>query len=89
MRFTDASPPYQTGAVGTVRDALENADRNILTADPSKVATLIYDTTRVPNAPRRLTLGRDSYESVHRALTGRIAALESQRALAEFVNLTD
>jgi hypothetical protein len=39
------------------------------------------DTTRSAQPPLRLTLGADAYDLVHKALTDRLATLESQEAL--------
>jgi hypothetical protein len=60
-----------------------------LTGDPAKVAAAVYDTTRLAVPPLRLTLGADSYDAVHAALTERIGELEAQKDLAASVAFTD
>jgi NAD(P)-dependent dehydrogenase (short-subunit alcohol dehydrogenase family) len=89
MKFTQESKPYRDTAVGEIRRALRSADQGALTADPRMIAAIIYDTTRQSDPPLRLTLGLDSVESVHGALTRRLSALESQRALAASVTFPD
>lgn len=85
LRFTDESPAYRDNAVGQTRQALRGIDNSALTGDPAKVAAAIYDTTRVPDPPLRVTLGVDTYDAVHAALTERLAALEAQRDVAASV----
>ncbi|MEU9795160.1 hypothetical protein AB0E27_32065 [Streptomyces sparsogenes] len=48
----------------------------------------MYDTTRHPSPPLRLTLGSDTYSAIHAALTERLTALETQKDLAESVAFT-
>ncbi|GAP47523.1 short-chain dehydrogenase/reductase [Streptomyces azureus] len=47
--------------------------------DPARLAAAIYDTTRHPNPPLRLTLGSDTYDAIHTAFAERLDALEFQR----------
>ncbi|PRY40474.1 SDR family oxidoreductase [Umezawaea tangerina] len=82
MRFTDETAPYRDNAVGRTRRSLEALDDDALTGDPAKVAAAVYATTRDPNPPLRLPLGADTYDAVHAALTGRLAALESRKEQA-------
>lgn len=82
MQFTEESEPYRDTAVGHVRRSLTEADASSMTGDPRKIAALVYETTRQAEPPIRLTLGADSYEHVHEALSTRLAALEAQRAVA-------
>ncbi|GAA0366774.1 hypothetical protein NE235_02930 [Actinoallomurus spadix] len=67
---------------------MEATDADALPGDPAKVAAAIYDTTRDPNPPLRLTLGSDTYDAVHSAVTERLATLESQKDLAASVAFT-
>ncbi|MEU1180902.1 hypothetical protein ABZ464_25305 [Streptomyces sp. NPDC005820] len=74
-----------TGQVG------QNADADIFTGDPAKLAAALYDTTRHPNPPLRLALGADGYDGydvIHSALTERLSALEAQKDRAASVAFT-
>ncbi|WAP60195.1 SDR family oxidoreductase [Streptomyces sp. S465] len=85
LRYTTASAAYRDTAVGRTRRLLEGADESLFTGDPARLAAAIYDTTRHPDPPLRLTLGSDTYDAVHAALTERLAALETQKELAASV----
>ncbi|MEU4892534.1 SDR family oxidoreductase [Streptomyces sp. NPDC044780] len=85
LRYTTASAAYRDTAVGRTRRLLETADESLFTGDPARLAAVIYDTTRHPDPPLRLTLGSDTYDAVHAALTERLAALETQKELAASV----
>jgi short-subunit dehydrogenase len=85
LRYTDESAPYRDNAVGQMRRYLETVGETSLTGDPAKVAAIIYDTTRQPDPPLRLTLGSDAYGAVHRALSERLAAVEAGEELASSV----
>ncbi|WNF00848.1 SDR family oxidoreductase [Streptomyces luomodiensis] len=85
LRYTTASAAYRDTAVGRTRRLLESADESLFTGDPARLAAVIYDTTRHPDPPLRLTLGSDTYDAVHAALTERLAALETQKELAASV----
>jgi NADP-dependent 3-hydroxy acid dehydrogenase YdfG len=50
--------------------------------DPVKMAREMIACADLPVAPKRLTLGRDSYDQIHAALKERLATLEGQKALA-------
>lgn len=50
--------------------------------DPVKIAAIIIDSVDQETAPRRLALGKSSYDAIQAALSGRLAALEAQRDLA-------
>jgi len=82
MRFTDETEPYRDSAVGRTRRGLESLTDEALTGDPARIAAAIDDLTRLPDPPLRLTLGADAYDSVHAALTERLAAMEGRRDLA-------
>ena len=49
----------------------------------------VIDSVYASPAPRRLTLGSDAYGAIHAALTGRLAALEAQRAIAESTDVDE
>lgn len=82
LHYTTETAPYRDNAVGRTRRHLETTDESVLTGDPAKLAAAIYDTTRHPRPPLRLTLGSDSYGAIHAALTERLTALETQKDLA-------
>ncbi|MER5227345.1 SDR family oxidoreductase [Streptomyces flaveus] len=88
LHYTTETAAYRDNAVGQTRHLLETADDSILTGDPAKLASAIYDTTRRPNPPLRLTLGSDTYDAIHTALTERLTALETQKDLAASVAFT-
>jgi NAD(P)-dependent dehydrogenase (short-subunit alcohol dehydrogenase family) len=85
FHYTTESAAYRDNAVGRTRRALETADESLFTGDPAKLAAAIYDTTRDPIPPLRLTLGSDTYNAIHTALTERLATLETQEELAASV----
>jgi hypothetical protein len=53
------------------------------------MAQTIIDSTDLPIAPRRLTLGTDAYNVVHQALAQRLADLEAQKDLVQTTDLAD
>jgi NAD(P)-dependent dehydrogenase (short-subunit alcohol dehydrogenase family) len=85
LTFASELGVYRDTPVDQVRRQLQDTDANALTGDPDKIAAVVFQTTRQTHPPLRLTLGDDSYDAVHAALTGRLAALENQRAVAESV----
>lgn len=85
LRYTTELAAYRDTAVGRTRRLLETTHDSALTGDPAKVAAAIYDTTRDPNPPLRLTLGADTYDAIHATLIERLAALETQKDLAASV----
>jgi NAD(P)-dependent dehydrogenase (short-subunit alcohol dehydrogenase family) len=89
LRNTPETAAYRENAVGQMRRWLEATDDSVLTGDPAKLAAAIYNTTRRPIPPLRLTLGADAYDAIHTALTERLAALEAQKDLAASVAFTD
>ena len=46
------------------------------------MARAMITCAEAPDAPLRLVLGKDAYTCIRAALTGRLAALEEQKALA-------
>ena len=85
LNYTAESETYRDGPVGRIRRELREADASALTGDPERIADAVYETTRLDQPPLRLTLGADSYDAVHAALSERLTALETQRAQAESV----
>jgi NAD(P)-dependent dehydrogenase (short-subunit alcohol dehydrogenase family) len=72
---------YDISPVSGVRNMLEAAVA-VPPNDPTKIAAAIINSVDQNPAPKRLTLGSDSYRSVHKALSERLAALEAQKDLA-------
>ena len=54
----------------------------VFPGDSRNVGSAIIASAEQSPAPQRLTLGSDAYALVHSTLTGRLAALEAQKALA-------
>jgi len=50
--------------------------------DPAKMAKIIIDSVNQDPAPKRITLGSDSWGIIQKALADRLAAVESQKDLA-------
>jgi hypothetical protein len=50
--------------------------------DPAKMAKVIIDNVELNPAPKRIALGSDAYNAIHKALTDRLAVLEAQKELA-------
>jgi NAD(P)-dependent dehydrogenase (short-subunit alcohol dehydrogenase family) len=73
---------YDQTPVGDFRRLVASAGLAMFPGDPRKVAAAIIASADQSPAPKRLTLGSDAYALVHTALTERLAALESQKALA-------
>jgi NAD(P)-dependent dehydrogenase (short-subunit alcohol dehydrogenase family) len=69
---------YDISPVSGVRNMLEAAVA-VPPNDPTKIAAAIINSVDQNPAPKRLTLGSDSYRSVHKALSERLAALEAQK----------
>jgi NAD(P)-dependent dehydrogenase (short-subunit alcohol dehydrogenase family) len=85
---------YDNGVLGQLRGMLTgDVDpelvRRSVTGDPAKVARAIVDSVEISPAPRRLVLGRHSYEAITTALRDRLAALEAQRGLAYSTDADD
>ncbi|HEY3709885.1 MAG TPA: SDR family oxidoreductase [Amycolatopsis sp.] len=87
LNYTTETDVYRDTPVGEMRRWLLSDPS--LTGDPAKVAAAVYDTTRLAVPPLRLTLGADSYDAVHAALTERIGELEAQKDLAASVAFAD
>jgi NAD(P)-dependent dehydrogenase (short-subunit alcohol dehydrogenase family) len=88
IQTTAPSPAYERGAVGTFRAFITSAGPEVFTGDPRKLARAIFDTTREPRPPLRLTLGGDAYDMISKALHDRLDVLATQRELARSVAFT-
>lgn len=71
----DASPARMTHKI------VEEA-RVLPIGDPNKMVDIIIDSVDSNPAMRRIALGSDAYHVMHKQLTDRLAALETQRELA-------
>jgi NAD(P)-dependent dehydrogenase (short-subunit alcohol dehydrogenase family) len=85
MSISAGLDAYAATPVGQVRQHIENAGGNLTGAalgDPAKVAAAIIESAAQTPAPRRVALGSDAYQAIRAALTGRLAELDSGRAVA-------
>jgi NAD(P)-dependent dehydrogenase (short-subunit alcohol dehydrogenase family) len=85
---------YHDGIVGQVRSMLTGTVdpefvRTAVIGDPAKVAQAIIDSVDKSPAPRRLTLGSDTYQALTAGWRNRLAALEAARALAYSTDADD
>jgi NAD(P)-dependent dehydrogenase (short-subunit alcohol dehydrogenase family) len=76
---------YQKTTVGNYRRLLAMGKFPHV-GDPGKIAEAIVVCAGLAKAPRRLALGSDAYRNMHRALSARLAALESQADTAAAVD---
>ncbi|WP_235907960.1 SDR family oxidoreductase [Siccirubricoccus phaeus] len=72
---------YANGPVGQAR-AFFGSGTYKSPGDAAKTARVILDTADQDPPPLRLATGSDAYAAMHRALTARLAELESQKDLA-------
>ena len=79
---------YRDTPAGDMRRAVTSAALP-LPGDPVKMAQAMIDSADRHPAPRRLTLGRDSYTRVRAALVERIAALDAQKSIAFSTDVDD
>ncbi len=69
-----------------VRQAIDEGTFK-LTGDPVKMADAMIADGDADEGPLRLTLGSTAYGSIHAGLSGRLAALEAQKAVAVAADL--
>ncbi|WP_213769064.1 SDR family oxidoreductase [Caballeronia sp. dw_19] len=81
MVHATPSAVYDDTPAGAWRKARAAGDYHP-TLDPEKVVAAMIDSVEQSPAPKRLTLGSNAYKLVHKALTERLATLESQKDLA-------
>ncbi len=74
-------PAYADTPVAAVHAALSDRSR-LPIGDPAAMVRLMIDSVDQSPAPRRITLGSDAYAILHKALSERLALLETQRDLA-------
>jgi NAD(P)-dependent dehydrogenase (short-subunit alcohol dehydrogenase family) len=79
--FAPAMPEYADTPAGTTRHLLTSG-AFVAPGSADKVVNQIIELVDSGKSPRRLTLGPDAYEDVHKALKGRLAELEAQKDVA-------
>lgn len=89
LRWTTETPAYKDAIVGKVRQQIATLDDSVFIVDPTRLARAIFDTTRSPAPPLRLTLGPDAYDMIHAALKARLGRLEAQEELARSMAFSD
>ncbi|MEU1628424.1 SDR family oxidoreductase [Streptomyces sp. NPDC020096] len=72
---------YRGTPGGAARKMIEDGT-SVPIGDPAKMAARIIASADQTPAPKRLALGSDSYNFIHKALTDRLAELEAQQELA-------
>lgn len=72
---------YSITPVYYVRRMLENTSIDPI-GDPEKMVKIIIGSMDKQLIPKRITLGSDSYNSIHQALLSRLEELEAQKELA-------
>ncbi|MFP5078566.1 SDR family oxidoreductase [Rhizobium sp. YIM 134829] len=79
--MADPLPSYAATPAHAVRQALTDGSF-VLKGDAARTASAMIEAADSPNPPLRLALGSTAYESISKALGARLAALESQKAIA-------
>ncbi|MFZ4453719.1 SDR family oxidoreductase [Salibacterium aidingense] len=72
---------YDISPTAVVRKSLEDSTVPPI-GDPAKMVKIMIDSVDQHPAPKRLTLGSDSYQVLHQAHSNRLKELESQKELA-------
>ncbi|MRN53163.1 SDR family oxidoreductase [Paenibacillus monticola] len=72
---------YDISPASMVRRIIEEGT-SVSLGDPAKMAKIMIDSVDQHPAPKRIALGSDSYTTIHKALTERLANLEAQKDLA-------
>jgi NAD(P)-dependent dehydrogenase (short-subunit alcohol dehydrogenase family) len=72
---------YDDSPAGEIRRGMANGTF-VVTGDPTKMVQAMIDSVERNPAPKRLTLGSTAYNSIRKALSERLAALEGQREIA-------
>ncbi|HZS40988.1 MAG TPA: SDR family oxidoreductase [Polyangia bacterium] len=72
---------YKGTPAGNVHAFLKDTSR-LPIGDPAKMVKLMIESVDQTPAPKRLVLGSDSYKAIQKALTDRLAEVESQRDTA-------
>lgn len=72
---------YDGTPAGMTRTVLQDTSR-LPNGDPAKMVKIMIDSVDQNPAPRRIVLGSDSYTIIHKALTERLSAVDTQKDLA-------
>ncbi|WP_310829554.1 SDR family oxidoreductase [Paenibacillus pedocola] len=72
---------YENSPASAARRILEDS-KAVSLGDPAKMVKIMIDSVDQHPAPKRIVLGSDSYQAIHRALSGRLQDLELQKELA-------
>jgi NAD(P)-dependent dehydrogenase (short-subunit alcohol dehydrogenase family) len=80
--FAEPLAVYEKTPVAQIRQSLKSSAGANSKGDPRKMAQAIIDCADSANPPLRLTLGSDAYDIMKAKLSGRLAALEDQKAVA-------
>ena len=83
------SPTIVTGRSASFVRFARTAGKEIYTGDPTKVAAIIVDVTRMSDPPLRLALGDDAYSAIDAALQQRLGELGRYRELSGSIALAD
>ena len=81
LDFAPALADYADTPAGAVRRAIGDGSFE-LSGDAQTMASIMIASADTRPAPRRIALGSHAYEAIRAALTGRIAELDAQKALA-------
>ncbi|CDG85334.1 SDR family oxidoreductase [Janthinobacterium agaricidamnosum] len=80
-RWTPKIDAYDASPAGMARRMIE-AGNSVQIGDPAKMAAIIIASVEQHPAPKRIALGSDAYNIMHKQLSERLAALEAQKELA-------
>jgi NAD(P)-dependent dehydrogenase (short-subunit alcohol dehydrogenase family) len=80
-RLTPRIDAYDASPAIMARRMIEEG-KSVPPGDPAKMVKIMIDSVDESPAPKRLALGGDAYTVMHKQLSERLAALESQKALA-------
>lgn len=69
------------GTPASMVRGIKNAS-HLSPGDPAKMVKIMIDSVDLVPAPSRIVLGTDSYSAIHKALTERLAVLETQKDVA-------
>jgi hypothetical protein len=77
----DIPEAYKDTPIGGMRKLLSDPTF-VAKGDPAKMAKLMIDSADQAAPPKRLVLGTDSYTAIQKALSDRLAAVETQKESA-------
>ena len=89
MQFATEIPAYAHGPVADFRAFLGTVGDEPTDGDPTKLAEIIIDLSRAPQAPLRLALGLDAYTAIESAYTERTDSLHEYRGTSSSIAYDD